>query len=226
MRPSVVLLDAADTLFTERTSRAALYAEVLGELGPLPDQATLAGWMGAVHDELPERWHGHVRYSDGWFREFVARLLARAGIDADPEPVRARLAERFTSPASYLVFADAHPTLEELTARGLRLGLVSNWSDRLPGLLEQLDLSRWFEVLAVSAAVGLSKPDPALYRWTLARLDVPPTAALHVGDHPVNDLAAARRAGLSALLLDRRGRHPPGPDVLASLAELPDRLGD
>jgi FMN phosphatase YigB (HAD superfamily) len=42
---------------------------------------------------------------------------------------------------------------------------------------------------------------------------------LHVGDDPVNDLEGAHRAGIRAVLIDRRGRHRSG-DAIASLAEL------
>jgi putative hydrolase of the HAD superfamily len=44
---------------------------------------------------------------------------------------------------------------------------------------------------------------------------------VHVGDDPVTDIAGARAAGLSAVLLDRSGR---APGSIASLAELDARL--
>jgi FMN phosphatase YigB (HAD superfamily) len=49
---------------------------------------------------------------------------------------------------------------------------------------------------------------------------------LHVGDHPVNDLAGARRAGLSALLLCRDpGAAAAEPaSCINSLLELPGRI--
>ena len=224
MNVSVVSFDAADTLFTERTSRPRMYADVLADFGAQVDQAELGRWMGAIHDELPEVLDGQVRYSDGWFRIYVARLLERAGCAVDAEPVRAALADRFTRPESYLVYADTFPALDDLVDRGLRLALISNWSERLPGLLERLGLLRYFEVLAVSAGVGVGKPHAGIFRWTLERLQVAPSEALHVGNHPVHDRDGARRAGLAALLLDRAGRAPPGPDVIGALTDVPGRL--
>jgi putative hydrolase of the HAD superfamily len=223
---SVVLFDAGGTLFTERLSRDEVYARELSRLGvprPLDEVARL---RAAVHDELPEVFEGHGRYSDGWFREFTRRLLARVGSEAEPEAVRARLADHFLRPESYVVHADAPPALTALRARGLRLGVVSNWSDRLPALLEGLGLLSSFDTVAVSALEGASKPDAALFGAALRRLDTPAAAALHVGDQVRNDLLGARAAGLSALLIDRAGEHADvAPhDRIASLLEVPERL--
>ena len=54
---------------------------------------------------------------------------------------------------------------------------------------------------------GRLKPDPALLRWTLDRLDV--TDALFVGDRR-SDVEAAHRAGIDATLLSRNGDPPDG----------------
>jgi REG-2-like HAD superfamily hydrolase len=228
VKTSVVLFDAGGTLFTERLSRDEVYARELRALGvalPLDEVARL---RADVHDELPEVFEGCVRYSEGWFREFTRRLLARVGNAADPEAVRCHLAQHFLHAASYVVHADAPPALDALRARGLRLAVVSNWSDRLPVLLDGLGLAPRFDAVVVSALVGASKPDPAIFGEALRRLDAPAAAALHVGDHPHNDYEGARAAGLAALLLDRTGAHAqdvgPG-DRIRTLAELPGRLG-
>ncbi|HEX5011601.1 MAG TPA: HAD-IA family hydrolase [Planctomycetota bacterium] len=227
MRTSVVLFDAGGTLFTERLSRDEVYARELRALGVALPLEEVARLRAAVHDELPEVFAGCVRYSEGWFREFTRRLLARVGSAADPEAVRCRLAQHFLQAESYVVHADAPPALDALRAHGLRLAVVSNWSDRLPVLLEGLGLTPRFDAVVVSALVGASKPDPAIFAEALRRLDAPAAAALHVGDHPRNDYDGARSAGLAALLLDRTGVHArdaaPG-DLIRSLAELPGRL--
>jgi REG-2-like HAD superfamily hydrolase len=226
MSVSVVLLDAAGTLFTERLSRDEIYAEVLEALGagrPVPEVARL---RTAIHDELPEAFEGHARYSDGWFREFVRRLLEQVGCDADPDRVRATLAERFAQPETFVVFGDVPPALDALLERGARLAVVSNWSARLPELLAGLGIDRPFELVLASAAFGRSKPDPAIFREALRRLSARPEQALHVGDHPLNDVAGARRAGIAALLLDRSRspQAPPDDATIRSLTELPWRL--
>lgn len=198
-----VLLDAGGTLFAERLSRDEVYRETLAGLGRALPLAEVARLRAELHDELPESVGEHPRYSDGWFREFVARLLRRLDLPQDPETVRAGLAAHYLDPANFVVQGDVLPCLEELAAAGLRLAVVSNWSAQLPNLLAGLRLAPWFELILASASFGRSKPDPAIFREALRRLDLPASEVLHVGDHPVNDLAGARRAGLSALWLRR-----------------------
>lgn len=226
MNHSIVLLDAGGTLITERRTRDEIYALVLGELGLDVSVERIADLRLSVHDRTPAVVDGEVRYTPTWFREFIAGLLHELDSPLDAELVRARLSEQFSRPENFVVYADALDALEQLTAMGARLAVVSNWSDQLPGLLDGLGITHYFEAVVVSAMVGHTKPERGIFEHALSRLDAAAEDALHVGDHPVNDLEAARRAGLSALLLDRTGARPRGPDVIHSLDELSTRFSD
>ncbi len=56
-----------------------------------------------------------------------------------------------------------------------------------------------FDVIVYSAEEGIQKPDPEIYRRTLARLDVAPTDAIYIDDRTGN-VEAARRLGMHGLL--------------------------
>ena len=61
-------------------------------------------------------------------------------------------------------YPDAAPTLEALRKLGYRLGVIAN---QQPGTGERLaawNLLRWFDLVASSAELGLSKPNPAIFR--------------------------------------------------------------
>jgi putative hydrolase of the HAD superfamily len=224
VRPSIVLLDAGGTLFTERETRTVTYACVLAAHGVAVEEGRLDRLRHRIHDAMPESVGGRGRYTEPWFREYMRRMLAALDAPLDPEPVRAELAAEFSRPEHFVVYGDVPDALDDLLVRGLRLGVVSNWSDRLPALLDGLSLSRYFETVTVSALVGHDKPGRGIFEHALARLEARPEQTLHVGDHPVNDLAGARAAGLDALLLDRRGDAAPGPDRIRSLEELLPRI--
>jgi putative hydrolase of the HAD superfamily len=142
--------------------------------------------------------------------------LSRAAFD--------RMAGHFRSPSAWAVYDDVVPALDALSRTGTKLAVVSNWDSYLPRLLDALDLTRYFPVVAVSALERTSKPDPEIFRRTCRRLDVLPKEALHVGDSVSEDLAGARSAGLAALLLDRADAHPEIADRIRSLAEIPSRV--
>lgn len=90
--------------------------------------------------------------------------------------------------------------LLQALARRYRLGLVSNAS---PSLRHQL--IRWphvlglFEVVLISAEVGLRKPDPRIYRLALRRLQLAPEEALFVDDKARN-VEGARAVGMEGIV--------------------------
>lgn len=231
-----VLFDVGDTLLREKPSRFELYARAARERGIELDAEGMRRRMLEAHHALPRVLDGAYRYSDPWFRAFIARVFGplegRTGPAVEGralEGLTEELFERFEDPASFVVYPGACELLDELASRGLRLGVVSNWSARLPRLLAVLDLAERFDFVLCSALEELEKPDPELYRRALARAGVAADEALHVGDHPQKDVAGARAAGILAVRIDH-GVHarleppqPPGAEegpVVTSFREL------
>ena len=119
----------------------------------------------------------------------------------------------------FRAFGDAAPALRELRGLGVRLVCVSNWDYALGGVLDWLALGPLLDGVVTSAEAGAAKPDAAIFTAALKVAGCEPTAALHVGDDPIEDVAGARSRGLRALLIDRAG----GGDI-TSLAELAAHL--
>jgi len=130
-----------------------------------------------------------------------------------------QLYDRFSQPDAWHLFDDVAPTLASLKARGLRLGIVSNWDDRLRPLLRLLRLDHYFESIVVSCEVGARKPDPRIFEAACAALGSAPSQTLHVGDSREMDYHGAQSAGLQARWLRRGARTRPA-EALATLAEL------
>ena len=91
--------------------------------------------------------------------------------------------------------------LDALRVAGIPTALLSNFSTDLRRLLRQQDLLRRFDHLAISAEIGVMKPDVAAYQAVLAMLAVPATACIFVDDHPDN-VAAARALGMQGVVFD------------------------
>jgi putative hydrolase of the HAD superfamily len=123
-------------------------------------------------------------------------------------------------------------TLRALSARGIRLGIVSN-TGRTPGvvlrrILERHDMLRYFDTVAIaySDEVGFRKPDGRIFRRSLDALGVEPARALHVGDNPDADVLGAQRVGMRAAHYAFAGAAPsPVADLVVNdLADLPHVL--
>ena len=80
-------------------------------------------------------------------------------------------------------------------------------------------------VIRAAEDIGIAKPDARLFHEALLRGGVAASAAVHVGDHPGDDIAGAQQAGLRAVWFNPGGKHWDGekaPDAeIGCLSELP-----
>ena len=118
----------------------------------------------------------------------------------------------------YKPFDDIKSSLEKLKARGVRLGVLSNWDFKLQAALEDAGIAHLFDFVLSSAQVGLEKPAREFFErgLSLARKVVPDLKArdcFYVGDHYEKDVLGARGAGLSPLWLVRDARDLPSGDT-------------
>jgi putative hydrolase of the HAD superfamily len=88
-------------------------------------------------------------------------------------------------------------TIRQLRRRGYCTALLSNAPAGLREYLGQLGVADAFDVIVISGAEGVVKPDPEIYRRALQRLDVAPHEAVFIDDMRVNT-EAARGIGLHA----------------------------
>jgi putative hydrolase of the HAD superfamily len=140
------------------------------------------------------------------------RTAPRLGFDLETEGGKARLHD-----FQRALFADVEPDprmvdLVRRLGRRYRIGLLSNTPAREPPpQLQRHGLVDLFDVVVLSAAVGLAKPDPAIYHLALERLGTAAGATVFVDDYEPN-VAAACELGL-------HGVHFAGYDELVAALE-------
>jgi putative hydrolase of the HAD superfamily len=89
--------------------------------------------------------------------------------------------------------------LRQLSKAGMKTALLSNMHpEMITYSRERFDWLAAFSFLTFSADVRLTKPDPAIYRYTLDALGVEPAQALFIDDLERN-IQAARELGITAL---------------------------
>jgi REG-2-like HAD superfamily hydrolase len=205
---AAAFLDLGNTLLVERPGRADLYAAEGRRLGLRVEAAEMGVLMADAHAAMPRELDGAFRYSDAWFRAFQQRVFVDAlGLaEARFGELSERLFARFEQAGSFTLYPGARELLAALRARGLKIGLVSNWSERLPRLLEALELERAFDFVLCSAVLRLEKPERALFDLAVRRAGVPAACCVHAGDHVERDALGALRAGIQAVLVDHDGR--------------------
>jgi HAD superfamily hydrolase (TIGR01549 family) len=139
----------------------------------------------------------------------------------DDPPAAKRMWKLFTNNYFDSLFPDSIPILQRLQARGVPMGIVSNYGTHLLELLPKLDIFDYFNFVIVSAIVGAVKPDPRIFHIAIEEAGVPPSKILYVGDNVVDDIEGANNVGIDAVLINRPGREPSvAPMMIDSLLEI------
>jgi len=97
------------------------------------------------------------------------------------------------------------------------LAVVSDAWPSLPELHEALGMVDCFEVYAISAVLGCTKPDPRMYRHASDGLGLQPHECLFVDDVP-ELVQAAVQLGYEAVMMRRN--EEPVPDGVRAVTDL------
>ncbi len=224
--PRAVLLDAGNTLvFADRERIFGIYAEV-GVAGD--PERFLQAELFARHQLASRVEEGATGTEPHLWREYFLTLFRRSGVPpAALDRVGGRVVEEHRRSHLWTgVEEGTGPALDRLLAEGYRLGVISNADGRMEAVLETTGLRSRMEFVVDSHAVGVEKPDPAIFHAGVELLGLPPEEVLYVGDLFPVDVVGARRAGLQALLVDPSGRLPHPVDRIPSVTELPAYLQD
>ena len=198
---------------TERKFDALLF----DLLTALLDSRTL--WDAVAGSESKARsWRAaYLRqtYKTGAYRPYEA-LVAEAAAEVGLSPALAeRLAARYDELKPW---PEAREVLGALRGDGLRLGIVTNCSEKL-GATAVKCVGIPFDVLVTAERAGHYKPDPRPYKMALAELGVTTDRCLFVAGSAF-DLFGTSKVGLTTYWHNRLGMLPP-PNAPAALEHHP-----
>ncbi len=122
-------------------------------------------------------------------------------------------------------FAEAPAMLQTIKARGLKVGVLSNFElASIDASLQSAGLSDWIDVALAAPVIGVAKPDPAAYLAVARALAVAPENCIYIDDE-AEWAAGARKAGMTAYWLDRQApQHDLARYILRDLALIPELL--
>lgn len=218
MQIKAVTFDVGGTLIEPWPSVGHVYAEV----------ASRHGFRNISVDVLNARfqtaWNARKPFEHsrtGW--EALVDEIFLGLSDPPSRTFFPELYNRFSEPDAWRLFEDVVPALETLASRGIRLGVVSNWDERLRGLLHVLGLDRYFQAYAISCEIGVSKPSRVIFDQAAVELALSADAVLHVGDSFEMDVVGARAAGFYGLRINRTASEPDAGTITA-LVDLPRKI--
>lgn len=213
----LVTFDAGNTLIHAYPSLGEVYSMVTRQHGAeVPPETFRRVFVPAFHSfvvTMPDQFRPGSDEND----RHMWRTVTRRMFDAIPEMSGVdfeawfhSLWTTFGSARVWRYYADAPPTLQALRARGMKIGIISNWDTRLRGILRELRAPVDFAV--ISSEVGYRKPRREIFALAEQQAGVQPSEALHIGDFYEEDVLGALASGWKAVLIVRQEKYVPVPE--------------
>ncbi|NXF95463.1 HDHD3 protein, partial [Eubucco bourcierii] len=231
LRLRLLTWDVKDTLLRLRQPLGESYAAEARAHGVQVPPDTLSRSFREAYEEQSRRFPNYGRGqglgSRQWWGDVVKQTFRLSGVHDDR--VLTAMAEQlyhdFCSARSWELMPGASETLRQCHQRGFRMGVVSNFDQRLETILCHCGLRHHFDFVLSSEAAGFAKPDGRIFQQALSLAGVPPGLAAHVGDDYARDYRAARALGMHSFLLCS-GEQPevPSEHVLPTLSHLLARI--
>jgi putative hydrolase of the HAD superfamily len=222
--PRGILFDLDNTLAHRGLSIAAYARRFAGDFADRLEEADHA----RIARLIDERDNGGYGVKDSPFptvRDDVSSALATR-LSWRAVPAHADLVDHWFAcfPTQSVEMPGATALIDRLNAAGYALGIVSNGKDSSRrALARHLGFDARVRTVLSSERAGVRKPDARIFELAAAEIGVRAEQCWFVGDHPVNDVAGARAAGMRAVWLS--GFHVPTSAVdaghtIAALSEL------
>jgi putative hydrolase of the HAD superfamily len=210
-RPQAVLLDVGGIfhLPDHQRIRDAMARGGFTADGADFDRAHYAGAIAFTGGDAGTEWRQ-------FWRRYLDAYVDVCGVPVDlRSAVHRHLASEFAVATLWArIIPGSVDGLRALRAAGVRVGVVSNADGTVQARLAeqsvlQVGPGTGVEVECVidSAAVGVSKPDPRIFRIALEAMELHAADAWYVGDTPAIDVTGARAAGLVPIVMDPYGLH-------------------
>ena len=116
--------------------------------------------------------------------------------------------------------------IEEFHRNGFKIGLVTNGKTPFQERnFKALGFSELFDCVVVSEAVGLRKPDKAIFELACHKMDVGAGSSVFIGDSPVADMEGAKKAGMTTIYVPVDRQYTPCTHADSTYKNLSDLSG-
>lgn len=142
-----------------------------------------------------------------WWFKFHFEMLKKLGLR---DKRLAKIINRdisnqfYGNPDVHRMYSDAKKILPFLKKHKVKLALVTNGYKSIRQIIEHFKLNRYFDYIIISCGVGISKPNPRLYRLIANKFSLNPREILCIGDNYSTDIIGAKTAGCEAAIIDRK----------------------
>jgi len=200
-----VLMDADDTIFDFARGNVCAVNRLMDEIGYMhPDrfeqyqEINHACWAAVERGEMTQGELQVARYE---------RFLKKYGLAHDP----VKTANRFVEILGEQVFLLPHAeeVMRFISGRMPVVILTNGITTVQKSRMAKSAVRDCISDLVISQEVGISKPNPGIFRYALEKLGLSAGEVLMIGDSPTSDILGANNAGIDACWYNPKGKTLP-----------------
>lgn len=208
-----IMFDAGGTLIGLKKPREEVFLEVLKQHGLSSTTDAVRKAYAKADRHFDKDFASLKGNSEGAFwARYDAYILKSLGLKTDSEAFAKDVGKAFDEimpgVSNWVPYPEAIPILDLLKRRDFRLGVISNATDLLTKVFDNLCMSKYFDFVVISDEVGVRKPSPEIFKIALKRANATASRSLYVGDMLEVDVVGAKKAGMNAVLVDRSDAYP------------------
>src|SRR3989442_6972508 len=206
----VILFDLGETLVTQNIEDNMVTKNALREISPIlprrvsPERLFELYREGyKINETIRSRHHVEIPIQV-WMRQLLERIIE----DSPSDQLVTRAIEIIVKARATngVAFDDAHSTIQKLSRRDVKLGIISNVSSHevAMGILDNVRLTKYFDQVVTSGRVGVRKPHPGRFRYALMHFKARPEKAVMGGGPEINDIGGGYISGAKTVLGAKR----------------------
>jgi REG-2-like HAD superfamily hydrolase len=205
----LITFDATNTLFKVCGSVGGIYVNTAYKYGIKADPEKIENNFKKAfkqsNSEYPNFGQTVGMLSHKWWNGVIGTSFD-GEIKSDLlDKISSDLYDNFMKKSHWELFPDVLPTLEHFRNKGTKLGVLSNFDERLSTIITELDINKYFTFVLASRNTEWYKPSPQIFHHAASLVARCSTVEVtHIGDNLELDYKAARNAGMDAYLLSRQ----------------------
>lgn len=208
----VIFLDAVGTLFGVKNSVGYIYTELakkygVNESAELINDSFYSAFKNAPPLAFNTENEEEIKLLEfQWWQQVTYNTFAQTKTIEkfnNFEEFFRELYEHFKTREPWFIYDDVISMLNLWKKQGIELGIISNFDTRIYEVLDNLNLSHYFQTITISSLTGVAKPDAKIFLTALEKHNCSPENAWYIGDSIKEDYWGGKSVGMQCFWLNR-----------------------
>jgi len=225
--PRALFFDFDETLASNSKPIQQLFAEMYYQFSDHLGTENRDVFFSSLRENARNLWTEMFHHTKSPEQQFVACFAATLGtldslLEANTEPLANAMFKSFVelSKTNVALQDGASDVLRILRENGFITGIITNGIEQIQlAKIHALGLQDQVDHIIVSAQARAHKPHIDVFNLALERASIEPNHAWQIGDHALNDVAGAIRAGMSGIFFNPKNDNLK--DIFKDIAESP-----